>query len=134
MIRKKALLISSGITSLILFFLNGIGTYTLCGEQRNQCISLVSDTMINLFPVIPFFLLSLITYKMRDEIYRAWLKFSYVWIPLSMVCIFIAPQYTTGWMFPVVKGTVAFFSSIFYLIISLLIILWMKLAPSKNAS
>ncbi|OGG40588.1 hypothetical protein A2118_03155 [Candidatus Kaiserbacteria bacterium GWA2_50_9] len=79
---------------------------------------------MNFFPVIPLFVLSLITYKMRDEVYRAWLRFAQVWVPLSMLFIFLAPEYTSDWMFPVVKGTVAFFSSLLFLIISLIIIAW----------
>ncbi|MDP2655239.1 MAG: hypothetical protein Q8P17_01625 [bacterium] len=80
--------------------------------------------IIGFFPVIPLFLLSLITYKMSEEVYRAWLRFANVWIPLSIVLIFLAPEYSGDWMFPVVKGTVAFFSSLLFVLISLLIICW----------
>ena len=84
--------------------------------------------MINFLPIIPLFFFSLITYKMRDEVFRAWLRFAYAWIPLSLLLIFLAPEYTYDWMYPVVKGTVAFFSSLLFACISLIIILvsWLR--------
>jgi len=126
MCSKKTLLIVSGILTVILLALNQIGTDTICGwiGQDTVCMGILYSTIMNFFPVIPLFVLSLITYKMRDEVYRAWLRFAQVWVPLSMLFIFLAPEYTSDWMFPVVKGTVAFFSSLLFLIISLIIIAW----------
>ncbi len=69
---------------------------------------------------------------MRDEVYRAWLRFSYVWIPLSMLLIFLAPEYTSNRMFPVVKGTVAFFSSLLFVIISPILIAWKWFSSHRN--
>lgn len=89
---------------------------------------------MNLLPIIPLFLLSLITYKMREEVYRTWLRFAYVWIPLSMLLIFLAPEYTADWMYPVVKSTVAFFSSLLFLIISPIIIAWKYFATHRSKS
>lgn len=83
---------------------------------------------VNLLPIIALFLFSLITYKMRDEVYRAWLRFAYVWVPLSIVLIFLSPQYSTDWMYPVEKGTVAFLTSALFVIISLILIVWKSVA------
>ena len=88
---------------------------------------------VNLLPVIALFLFSLITYKMRDEVYRAWLRLVYVWIPLSMVLIFFAPQYSTDWMYPVVKSTVAFLTSLLFVVVSLILIAW-KSITTRRAS
>jgi len=84
-------------------------------------------------PVIPLFLLSLITYKMRDSVYRAWLRFAQVWIPLSMIAIYLAPVYSNDLMFLVVKSTVAFGSSLLFIIISLLIIGYQYLPPAERS-
>lgn len=125
MCSKKTLLTSSGIVTAVLVVLNWIGTFKLCGGQEyGQCMDFSYSLIIGFFPVIPLFLLSLITYKMSEEVYRAWLRFANVWIPLSIVLIFLAPEYSGDWMFPVVKGTVAFFSSLLFVLISLLIICW----------
>jgi len=133
MVSKKILLIVSGIGTVVLFVLNWIGTFKLCGGQEyGQCMDLAYDIMINFLPIIPLFLFSLITYKMRNEVYRAWLRFSYMWIPLSMLLIFLAPEYTSDWMYPVVKGTVAFFTSLLFVIISLLLIAWKFLSTRRS--
>ena len=135
MISKKALLIVSGIITAVLVLLDRTGTDTLCRwiQQDTVCMGILYSTIMNFFPIIPLFLFSLITYKMRDEVYHAWLRFAYVWIPLSMLAIFVAPEYSYDWMFPVVKGTVAFFSSLLFLIISLILIAYRALrsAPTK---
>ena len=97
-------------------------------------MDLAYGAIISFLPIIPLFILALITYKMRDEVYRAWLRFAYVWIPLSMLLIFLAPEYSTDWMFPVVKGTVAFFSSILFVIISLILIVWKYVVARRNGN
>jgi hypothetical protein len=123
MITKKTLLIVSGAGTVLLLVLNWVGTFKLCGGQEyGQCMDTTYGIMINLLPILPLFLLSLITYKMRDEVYRAWLHFAYIWIPLSILAILLAPEYSSDWMFPIVKGTVAFFSSLIFVAVSLVII------------
>ena len=135
MISKKTLLVVSGGITVTLFVLNWIGTFRLCGGQEyGQCMDLAYGAIISFLPIIPLFILALITYKMRDEVYRAWLRFAYVWIPLSMLLIFLAPEYSTDWMFPVVKGTVAFFSSILFVIISLILIVWKYVVARRNGN
>ena len=71
---------------------------------------------------IPLFLFSLITYKMREEVYQAWFRFVRWWIPLSVLLIFIAPEYSHDWLYPIEKGSVALLTSAIFLIVSLLII------------
>ena len=130
---KKIVVVGSGILAAVLIISDRIGTSVICGwaGQDTICMGILYDIMMNLFPLIPFFFLSLITYKMRDEIYRAWLRFAYVWIPLSMLLIFLAPQYSSDWMYPIEKGTVAFFSSLLFVIISLVLIAW-KYLSTRN--
>lgn len=137
MISKKNLLVTSGITTAILLVWNYVGNYQICDlfakdGSIGNCPFILTNIGTNLLPVIPLFLLSLITYKMRDEVYRAWLRFTLVWVPLSMLAIFLAPEYTNDWMYPVVKGTVAFFSSLLFLLISLLLITWKYLSSRHS--
>lgn len=123
MMSKKILLIVSGILSASLIVIGRTGlTYDYCPSIHIPCTDLVYDTVVNFLIFIPFFLLSLITYKMRDEVFRAWWGFARWWIPLSMLAIFLAPEYSADWMFSIEKGTVAFFSSLIFFFISLIII------------
>jgi hypothetical protein len=108
--------------------LNYVGTYKVCdlpflSGHEGICPSILADGMINFFPLIPVFILSLITYKMREEVFRAWGTFALVWIPFSMFAILIAPEYGNDFV-PIEKGTVAFFSSVLFFIISIAIITW----------
>ncbi len=59
---------------------------------------------------------------MREEIYRAWFKFARWWIPLSMLFILIAPEYSQDLLYPIEKGGVAFVSSSIFFIVSTIII------------
>lgn len=136
MCSKKTLLWTSGIFTIVLIVLNQVGTSTLCGliQQDTVCMGILYGIMMGFFPVIPLFILSIITYKMRDEVYRTWLRFAQWWVPLSMVLIFVAPEYSGDWMFPIVKGTVAFFSSLLFIIISLLLIAWKYFSSRRISS
>ncbi|HFC11063.1 MAG TPA: hypothetical protein ENJ75_02660 [Candidatus Kaiserbacteria bacterium] len=121
---KKKILLTSGIITSGLVTIEIFGTYQLCNNNI-FCVNVLDVLFINLLPIIPLFLFSLITYKMHNNIYRVWLRFSYIWIPLAMLAVFFAPEYSADWMFPVVKGTVAFFSSALYTIFSTIIVLWL---------
>ncbi|MBM3261100.1 hypothetical protein FJY93_01640 [Candidatus Kaiserbacteria bacterium] len=68
---------------------------------------------------------------MRDEVYRMWVRFSYVWIPLSMIAIFFAPAYSGDWMYPIDKNSIAFLASVLFIVISLAIIAWKYIAIRK---
>ena len=127
MLNKPTLLILSGAGSTVLLIWDYIGNNRLCdflsySGREGFCPFTLASTETILLPVIPLFLFSLITYWMRDDIYRAWFTFARWAIPLCMILILISPEYAHDWMFPIEKGTVAFFSSIIFSIISILII------------
>jgi hypothetical protein len=37
--------------------------------------------------ILPMFIFSLITYFLREEVFRAWFRFTYWWIPLSFIIV-----------------------------------------------
>ncbi len=131
MLNKKIVLWVSGIISIILLLINFIGTYKTCNLDIN-CAQLLADTLRILFIIIPTFILSLITYKMRDAVYQAWLKFAYVWVPLTIILTLIAPEYNPS-LFPITKGVVSFYMSVLFVIISTGIII-IKFRTSKHIS
>lgn len=131
---KKNVFISTGIVSVLLTTLNFIGTYKLCGSKGyGTCMEVVYDIMVILLPIIPLFIFSLITYKMREEVFESWWKFARIWIPLSMLAVLVSPSYG-NWMIPIEKGTVAFASSILFVIISLVLIIWQSIKEKKKIS
>lgn len=124
---KKNILFIAGIISAILLGINQVGVYKMCSNMF-ECTELLSKSVLILFPIIPLFLFSLITYKMREEIFQSWWRFARIWIPISMVTILLAPSYTHNWMFPITKGSVAFFLSGIFIVVSLvkIVLEWMK--------
>ena len=120
---KKRLLIVSGVISLTVSIINYIGVYKIC-LNIFECTEILFGVMMILFPVVSLFIFSLITFKMHEEVFRSWWRFSRIWIPLSMIAIFVSPSNTSNWMFPVEKGSVAFFLSVIFVIVSACIIVY----------
>lgn len=130
---KKRLLITTGFLSLFFIVLDRIGTFHLCGgKEYNSCVDIAYNLIVISFPIIPLFLFSLITFKMREEIFQPWWKFARVWIPVSMLAILISPSSSSNFIFPIEKGTVAFFSSALFVVISLVIIARQSLQLRKK--
>lgn len=140
MISKKTLLFVSGLLSVGLLVWNYVGNYRICdllikAGSTGSCPFILTNIGINLLPTIPFFFLSLITYKMREDVYQSWARFAVVWVLLSMILIFLAPEYSSSFgitLYPVTKGSVAFISSLLFVIISLVLIIW-KYFVSRRA-
>lgn len=51
------------------------------------CESLFLGVLVPFILLVPF---SLLTYKMRDEVFRSWLHFAYWWVPISIVLTLLA--------------------------------------------
>lgn len=119
--KKTKLILLSALGSV--FF--GIATFIsikgfcfinyICDRSHDDKLAFI------LFPIIPLFIFSLITYKMQEEVFQFWWKFSRIWIPFSMFAILISPS-TGNWMIPIEKGSVALFSMILFTISSVFII------------
>ena len=131
MLNKKLVLVGSGIASIILLGINYLGTDNFCGINRG-CIETLANTLRILFVLIPLFILSLITYKMRDEIFHSWLTFTYLWIPLTLIGTLLAPEYSPS-LIPITKGVVSFLMSALFLLISLILILVKHFSLHKNS-
>ncbi len=97
-------------------YMNYVG---MCGNISD----LISHTASFVRPFFIIFILSLITYRMREEIFQAWIKFAYVWVPLTLFLVFIVPEYDSSLLPIVTKGPISFFFSFLFLIISLIIII-----------
>ncbi len=76
-------------------------------------------------------LLSLLVLVVRDEVFQTWIKFVYIWIPLSIISIFISPEYGNS-LLPIEKDTVSIFFSSLFLVISLLVIFWKSISLRKK--
>lgn len=132
--QKKHVLIIGIVGTLLFSFLIFLGTNTCyanatCKAWRNM----LSDSFIVtlFFPCVLIF--SLITYKMRNEVFRAWLRFSYWWIPLSFILILSASN-ESGNVFPFPSLQAIFGIALpgLYFIVSLILILLKHFSARDN--
>lgn len=121
---KKNVLFFSAIIGGGIAILEYLGTYVACdyfiaNGHKGNCPFILSDIEAIFLPLFPLFLFSLITYKMREEVFQSWFRFARVYIPASMLLILLAPSYSSNWMFPYDKGRAAFLFSSLFIIISI---------------
>ena len=130
---KRNILSISFLGLLVFIFSVYISVNGLC-EYKYICSRLHDDSFMAIFLVfLPFFLFSLITYKMKDNIFQTWFKFARIWVPLTILLVILSPEYGNS-LLPVEKGTVSFFMSALFLIISLIIIAYKSFQNSKFSS
>lgn len=65
--------------------------------------------------------LSIIFLLLREEIFRAWIKFARIYLPISILIILWAPS-SDGSLFPIDKEVMSWLTSVLFLFISLVII------------
>ena len=135
MSKRMVLLISLCGTASV-FLISGLEMLKFwCGTSNYTCWDKLEFIGHELLIFFPIFLLSLITYFLREEVFRAWLRFAYVWMPLSLVVIYLSAGWTGGGFgIPNVldQETVAIIFSGLFIIISPLLILWKYFALRRT--
>lgn len=126
MINKKALICGAGLLNVVTCVLAFIDTDRLCSFGDTICMRMWHGTIVNLYPIIPLFVFALITYFMREEVYRAWVKFAIPATLLSMLLIYLTPESSGGSGFgPQIvlgKGDTALVTAAIFVIVSIVII------------
>ena len=122
MCSKKSVLIWSVVLSLPDIFLFSTKMY----EYKDIFLTLF------IFPITLLF--SLITYKMREEVFRAWVRFATWWIPLQIVLTLLTPESSGGLFISLVdKQLVAILLSFLFVLISLVLIVWKWLSTRRTS-
>ena len=90
-----------------------------CGFDNPPIIA-CSSTLLGYFLLIflPILLFSLITYKMRDEVFLSWKKFTFIYL-FMYVCIVLISPWRPADFSPLAKDSNTFFMFYLYSIISL---------------
>ena len=107
--------------SIPIVFIGLLGTYALC-SNREICIDYSHSFFLQFLPMLPVSIVCLFLLFQRTEIYESWFRFARWWIPLSMILIFISPEYPQGIYDPIQKGSVALVMSVLFVAISIVII------------
>ena len=134
---KKILAFASTSGAILLLLWDHIGNVHLCtsnGVVNYDCLSFLSQTEIVLLPILPLAILSVITYFLREEIFKTWFFFAKIWVPLSIFLTLITPE-TTGSSFIPFYGRphLALSMSVLFLVISLILIIW-KYSATRRSS
>ncbi|MDP1689678.1 MAG: hypothetical protein Q8L52_00495 [bacterium] len=124
MLTKKNVLLISGAVSILLVFIDRIGTYQLCGGYPGLCVDTLFNSSMLLF-VFPFvFLFSVVTYFLSESVFRAWVNFAKWWVPVQILLVALIPESSGGYFVAILdKQFAAIILSGLFATISLLIIL-----------
>jgi len=108
----------------------------ICDKASYDCRK-TADLIQMIFGIFPFvFLFSLITYKMRDEVFQAWWRFARFFVPVIMLVTFlINSRSRSGGMG--ISGAIAgsfdmFIIGLFYAIFIITSLVKITLAYRKN--
>ncbi|MBI2439453.1 MAG: hypothetical protein HYV45_02545 [Candidatus Moranbacteria bacterium] len=116
MIKKSVLFISFAYIVysiiLVLVSINCQSHTDWCNIREDDPFGRVIFVFMPLFPV---FLLSLLTYKMKDEVFQAWFRFSLWFVPIIIVFQYIFMN-SGGGGYIGNNDFAIFFTSIFYII------------------
>ena|SRR3989344_2446931 len=121
---KRRTLIYSMVPAVGFFVFYFVNKADFCDLIKN-CSRFNEILIIYTLPFISVLIFSLITYRLKELTFSSWKNFSLWAIPFSLILITFLPTRTHGLDFvPVTKGTVIFFLTILYSIISLILIVY----------
>lgn len=137
MTKKKVFFISLAMTVINLLLIGGNKTLDFwCGENNYDCRSNLLYFSAYLLLFLPILLFSAITYFIKEEVFRAWLKFTCRYLPIYLLAIPLLSGMGGGGGYligPIGSGFIAASLSGLYTIISFfLVLLLFPLKASKK--
>lgn len=95
------------LTVVIAFFCKGKS----CAISED---GVLVSTLYVFLPLIPIFLFSFVTYKMREGAFRAWWNFARWWAPLLLIVFFLLSHASGGGELNMGQDFTAFFLFVLY--------------------
>lgn len=124
---KSLLLTISGFITLFILVANIVGNFYICGGlEWSRCVDDLANLQRMFYVFIPTFLFSLCLWKVKASIFNTWSTFALVWIPMSVLAVFLAPEYRTDFLYGFDKSSVAFLMSMLFVVGSLCILAWQR--------
>ena len=133
--KKNSLLVLGLLLLLIFAAALWISETQLCGYSDE---SICAKTLLTFegsgILILPAFVICLILCKMRDEIFRAWIRFAIWWVPLSIIIIGTASTDAQSYIFPSSQSLLGLLLPFLFVIISLIIIIykWANLQKKRS--
>jgi hypothetical protein len=143
MLSKKIVLSISGFISLLLLISNSFGNSRLCSVfSWNRCLDVIFHIELYLVPFLAIFVMMLFLYFLRVEVYKIWIWFTVLWIVISEILIYLAPDYgNEGFLsISLTKNLVVFYTFWTFFAVSLLLSIatylyfWLKKKPSVSGT
>lgn len=135
LLTKNNTLIISSLLFFILFLagtIQGLCDYDSHGFCWRYWTEIGNISVIFLI-FFPLFLFSLITHKMRDEIFETWAKFALWWTGVTVLLVLLAPADDPS-LLPITKSVIAIASTTIFTIISTVLVLWKRSILKSNGN
>jgi hypothetical protein len=113
MISKNKLLVLSIVGSILFLVFLYSDKLLLCGAGNLSCHTIFDPLAEDIFIFVPLLLMSIVTFKMRVEIFYFCLRFVYIWIPLTLILTILVPEYSNS-ILPIEKGVISLFMSVLF--------------------
>ena len=111
--------VGAGLTLLLIGIFFDTSTSICAHEITFDCTIL--SLILNLLILLPVLLFSLITYKMRDEVFLPWRKFSSIYLFIYLFTVLISPWRPADFS-PFAKGVDSMRMLVLYTLISITLI------------
>lgn len=129
MFTKKRVFVSSLIILVLGYFAVYAPSFCYSAYKGGIPVICLEDIGFILFYcAFSVLVISILTYKMRDEVFRAWISFTKWGVPLQIFLALIFPVSGGGYLISIDKQFAAIILSILFVIISLILIAWKYVA------
>jgi len=132
---RKQLFVGSGLTSGILCFLqylNFVGTISCGNDPHLTCYFFLQRLTAFGLGLIPVFILSGTMLFMRESIFGAWMKLTYIYIFSLMLIAGFSSLNNGGYIFPSDLSIELTIIIPIFVVISLIVIIWKYLSPRRT--
>lgn len=126
---KRIILLISGAFFIIAIILDQIDFYNLCSTSR--CLSVIEMYFKISYVLIPVIFFSLLTYKMKDQVFQAWWGFARWFVPLIIASTLVLQTGAMGrsgggWGIssPSLGTIILFLLYSIFILVSLIKIIW----------
>lgn len=123
LVTKKNVFIFSSALAVALLFVGYFqekcyeNAHSLCWQYWDK----IPDDIQVFYLMFPIFFFSLITYKLRDEVFESWMKFAKWWVLGTIVLVVITPAQDHS-MIPLDKEMISLFSTGIFTAVSLVVV------------
>ena len=113
MTKKNVLIVSVAYVAYVgsLLLISGICHATWCRVSESDVFGLI---MFSFAPLLPVFILSLITYRLKDEVFQAWWNFARWWVIVIIAVTFLLENASGGGTLGMNQDFTAFILIILY--------------------